>query len=132
MKRIAIAIVFIIMFLVILITTTTLISLQDEVVNLQNQIVGLEEYVEDLEDLRSKINFMINPRIVTKLGVSDVRTDPYRLYIDGFVSNCGYEPKKFDATWWLSSPFNIAKYFNKRGTRELPSERLTKSTRRQK
>jgi len=91
MKRIALAIVFVIMLLIILFTTTTLRSLQDEVVNLQNQIVGLEEYVEDLEDLQSKINFMINPKLVTKLGVSDVRTDPYRLYIDGFVSNAGYE-----------------------------------------
>ena len=91
MKRIAVVIVFIIMLLIILITTTTLISLQDEVAVLQNQIVGLEEYVEVLDDLQSKINFMINPRIVTKLGVSDVRVDPYRLYIDGFVSNCGYE-----------------------------------------
>ncbi len=34
---------------------------------------------------------MINPKIVTKLGVSDVRVDPYRLYVDGFVSNAGYE-----------------------------------------
>ena len=91
MKRVALAIVFIIMLLVILTTTTTLISLQDEVVNLQNQIVGLEEYVEDIEDLQNEINFMLTPKIVTNLGVSDVRTDPPRLYINGFVCNCGFE-----------------------------------------
>jgi len=91
MKRIVVSLVFIILLLIILITTTTLISKQAEVVNLQDQIVGLEEYFEALEDLQSKINFMINPRIVTKLGVSEVRVDPYRLYIDGFVSNAGYE-----------------------------------------
>ena len=66
------------------------ISKQD-VVNLQNQLVEMEEYVEELEDLQSKINFMLNPRIVTMLGVSQVRDDPYRLYIDGFVNNSGFE-----------------------------------------
>lgn len=45
------------------------------------------------------------------------------------LSNRGYEPKLFDAAWWLNSPFNLAKYFRKNGTRELPSERLTKSVR---
>ena len=45
------------------------------------------------------------------------------------ISNRGYEPRLFDSSWWLSSPFNIAKYFSKRGARELPEKRLTKSVR---
>ena len=45
------------------------------------------------------------------------------------LSNRGYGPRLFDAAWWLNSPFNIAKYLNKKATRELPHGRLTKSVR---
>ncbi|MCJ7713703.1 hypothetical protein MUO66_04520 [Candidatus Bathyarchaeota archaeon] len=91
MKRKTLTMAFIIMLLVILVTINILINLQNTVVDLQNQIVGLEEYVEDIEDLQNEINFMLTPKIMTNLGVSDVRTDPHRLYIDGFVCNCGFE-----------------------------------------
>ena len=91
MKIKTVAIVTVILVLVILIPSYSLINLQNKVVNLENQIVDLDEYIEELEELQNKINFMLNPRVVTSLGVSDVRTEPYRLYIDGVVSNCGFE-----------------------------------------
>ena len=91
MKRITLVLTCIIATLVILVVGFILINLENKIVELQDQIVGLEEYVEGMEGLQSEIDFMLNPRIVTKLGVSDVRTDPYRLYVDGFVCNCGFE-----------------------------------------
>lgn len=91
MKKIVLALLPIILILIILITTYSLINKQNEVVSLENQLVDLKESIEELEDLKNKINFMLNPRIVTNLGSSDVRTDPYRLYIDGYVINCGFE-----------------------------------------
>ena len=39
------------------------------------------------------------------------------------------KPKLFDTMWWLNSPFNLAKYLNKRGRRALPIKRLTKAVR---
>lgn len=45
------------------------------------------------------------------------------------IPNRGYEPGLFDVMWWLNSPFNIAKYLCKRGTRKLPNGKLTKSVR---
>lgn len=88
MKRKALALTCIIATLVILAMVTTLINLENKVAELQNQIVGLEEQTEDLQ---KKINFLLNPKIVTNLGVSDVRREPYRLYIDGHAGNYGFE-----------------------------------------
>jgi len=39
-----------------------------------------------------------------------------------------YNAKIFGAHWWLQTPLNIVKFLKNRAIRNLPSERLTKST----
>jgi hypothetical protein len=88
MKRKTIAFACFFGTLAILAIAVVLINIENKVLNLQNQIVGLEEQAEDIQ---KKINFLLNPKIVTNLGVTDVRREPYRLYIDGHAGNYGFE-----------------------------------------
>ena len=61
--------------------------LQKKVINLQNQLSTLEEQITLLQN---NFNQLKNPNIITSLGVSDVREEPYRLYIAGRVGNYGF------------------------------------------
>ncbi len=54
--------------------------------NIKNQLTNLEEKIIFLQN---NFNQLKDPKIVTNLGVSDVRTEPYRLYIAGQVGNYG-------------------------------------------
>ena len=61
--------------------------LQIKVINLQNQLATLGE---EITVLQNNFNQLKNPNIITSLGVSDVREEPYRLYIAGRVGNYGF------------------------------------------
>jgi hypothetical protein len=67
---------------------TVFYNLENKLEEQHKQISSLEEQTEDLQ---KKINFLLNPKIVTNLGVSDVRREPYRLFIDGHAGNYGFE-----------------------------------------
>ena len=63
--------------------------IQTRIINLQKQLVTLEEQTAFLQN---NFNLLKNPYIITSLGVSDVREEPYRLYIAGRVGNYGFYP----------------------------------------
>lgn len=88
MKRKALALACIIGTSVIFGISIVHSNLENKVIELQKQISDLEEHIKDFQN---KINFLLNPKIVTNLGVSDVRREPYRLYIDGHAGNYGFE-----------------------------------------
>lgn len=68
---------------------TTDEPLKKRMINLQNQIQTIEEQIAFLQ---KNFNQLKNPNIITSLGVSDVREEPYRLYIAGRVGNYGFYP----------------------------------------
>jgi cell division protein FtsL len=65
-------------------------SFQGEVVNLKKDVADLKNKIEDLKKERNEIK---NPKIVTYLGTTDVRTDlsKTRFYMSGRVWNTGID-----------------------------------------